>query len=273
MKNTARKAFLLSTLTCMLLTGCSFNTENKQNNTPSQSSFDISRYLDSNYTPTFDSVNEVSYYAYFSKLKSQQNNGKSRLIKKADEKEDEKQETVRYPITATEFSFHNFLYFTFEAEEAFRDKQSEGTFDFIDTKVGLGTIKGLIVETSFSDKLLILKNNDKYFSCTQNGQMTVSNNENDYCYMDFMTHHYFENFEDVKEPKSNDHVNILFTFEDYELNPLDLTTIRITYWNNVHDYYTVDKESIYYDEESEATCSIDELKEMFGVAEDNGESL
>ena len=38
MKNTTRKAFLLSTLTCMLLTGCSFNTENKQNNTPSSPS-------------------------------------------------------------------------------------------------------------------------------------------------------------------------------------------------------------------------------------------
>ena len=72
MKNTKKITYLLPLLTFMLLPGCSFSNESKPNNDsnqqPSESEFDLSKYLDPNYKPSFDNICEVSYYAYFKKF-------------------------------------------------------------------------------------------------------------------------------------------------------------------------------------------------------------
>ena len=238
--------------------------------------FDISKYVGKDYNPTFESYSEVSFFSILAKDKNKAN-VKNRKIEKTktettkDEYVDDKGRT-HYPIEASIFEFHNFLYFTFEATDN----------PFLEEKIGNGTISCLIVENNFGEQIVVLNNNGRYYSCVENGAMyeapyvepegEVKDKdkylENFRCFEEFSAHKYYENFDLVKDPHDEAKTRIIFNYGLYKLNKEELTSVTFRNNNTAPITYTINEDSIYYDDSS-VTFSLNEIKAMFGLETNN----
>lgn len=177
------------------------NTETKDDEHTKE---DNTETIDGEYTPTFKSFLEVAYYSPFylsnksyrslmRKLKDDEenngNNGNNEgVIDGNDENENngnnleseelvlfdeqlglyidnsgqiyDSDKNIYYPIEGDEFTFANYIYFSFVLED---DCQ-------LTEFVGKGKIECSILDSSiFGERMIIFKNNDKYFSCFEIG--------------------------------------------------------------------------------------------------------
>ena len=216
------------------------------------SNFDVTKYINPDYQPKLDNLSEVSFYSLLStKMNKSSKTFKNKKIKKSKNEGDD--DTLVYPIEGLIFEFRNFLYFNFYAEEG----------SFIEEKVGLGKVSCLIVDNNFTEPLIVLSNNGRYFSCVEGGAM-FSNTTNELCFKNFSTHKYIKDFSLIKE-RNHDVYTITCNFGPYNLVLDEISSISFRS-NKTGDYmeYSVDPDSIYY-ENTSILCNVNELRALFGL--------
>ena len=251
---------LLSLIFGLAIIGCSRPAENSFDEKSSSSIPIPNDYFILDSTPQFKSFSEVAYYSYlvekgneFNVLKSRQRI-KDKTANEKDETSDssyvDEQGRTHYPIPIEkEYTFSNFLYFDFVSNNC----------EFLESRIGNGNIKGLIVQTSiFGEEMLVLKNMDKYYSCLINGASAIRNGAKK-PNKRFSAHKYIEEFDVVKD---NNKQTITLTFDDEIYRPLTLSTIDFE-----GTTFDVLPDSVFFDEQ-EVTCSINELRKHFGLEPD-----
>lgn len=230
------------------------SSESSLVNQSSEHSFNSSFFINDD-SPTFDSISEVAYYSYMKENSSffKDLSPKRKIETKANDGDEEERTDytdeegrLHYVIPYDyEFVFYEFLYFSFEMENN----------EFLKDKIGTGTIKGLTVNTNaFGEKMIVLKNGDKYFSCLINGG---GGSEEDYS-----SHKTLQYFEIVKDFREKKHLYLSF---DNGLNPLSVSSIKID-----GESYNINADTTYYYGGS-VTCSADDLKALFDVKPDDNE--
>ena len=152
---------------------------------------------------------------------------------------------IHYPIAKQEsYIFKNFTYFSFFSENC----------DFLEERIGNGEVDGLIVETEiFSETMLVLKNDNRYYSCLLNGAHYGGSNGG---YYQFSAHKYIEGFEIIKDS------NKYFLTVELSAFPDSLTTITIG-----KDTFDIKPEYTIYDEGS-IEVPVNELRKRFGLEGD-----
>ena len=221
------------------------------------------------YKPTFENFNEVSYYSYLAYSKNEQNAPSKALYapRFLSEENNDVEEVVEdnrepytdyygryhYPLALDEvFTFSNFLYFEFE---------TEGN-KFLEERIGNGHIYGLTLDVrgSFLEEgMIILKNNDKYYSCLTNGggvnQLThIQSTE-------FSSHKIIEGFDVIKDLANKRYITLYHGVNEsiYMVTPTEATSIRIE-----NDDFSIIEDSVYYDGIT-VSCSIGEIRQLFGL--------
>ena len=218
-------------------------------NQSSEYSFNSSFFINDD-SPTFDSISEVAYYSYVKENSSffKDLSPKRKIETKANDGDEEgrtdytdEEGRLHYVIPYDyEFVFYEFLYFSFEMENN----------EFLKDKIGTGTIKGLTVNTNaFGEKMIVLKNGDKYFSCLINGGGGTQE--------DYSSHKTLQYFEIVKDAREKKHLYLSFVDG---LNPLSASSIEID-----GESYNINADTTYYYGGS-VSCSADDLKALFDVA-------
>lgn len=218
-------------------------------NQSSEHSFNSSFFINDD-SPTFDSISEVAYYSYMKENSSffKDLSPKRKIETKANDGDEEERTDytdeegrLHYVIPYDyEFVFYEFLYFSFEMENN----------EFLKDKIGTGTIKGLTVNTNaFGEKMIVLKNGDKYFSCLINGGGGTQE--------DYSSHKTLQYFEIVKDAREKKHLYLSFVDG---LNPLSASSIEID-----GESYNINADTTYYYGGS-VSCSADDLKALFDVA-------
>ena len=224
-------------------------SESSLANQSSEYSFNSSFFINDD-SPTFDSISEVAYYSYMKENSSffKGLSPKRKIETKANDGDEEERTDytdeegrLHYVIPYDyEFVFYEFLYFSFEMENN----------EFLKDKIGTGTIKGLTVNTNaFGEKMIVLKNGDKYFSCLINGGGGTQE--------DYSSHKTLQYFEIVKDAREKKHLYLSFVDG---LNPLSASSIEID-----GESYNINADTTYYYGGS-VSCSADDLKALFDVA-------
>ena len=159
--------------------------------------------------------------------------------------EDEKGR-YHYPIDIQEsYVFSNFIYFSFVSENC----------EFLEERIGNGNIDALVVETEFfSEKMIVLKNEDKLYSCLLNGARYGGS---DGGYYEFSAHKFIEGFDLVKDLEAKYPITVKFGD-----SPASLTNISFGGKNAA--VFNIDTETIINDE-SAIEVSVNELRERFGL--------
>ena len=214
------------------------------------------------YQPTFNTFNEVAYYSY-----AAYNNGGNTApnyalrqrkpleasIAQPEDREEPYEDSygrTHYPIPLyNPIRFSDFLYFEFDAEGS----------DFLAERVGNGHIKALILTVNIrsTQRMLILKNGENYYSCLTNSG--GPNGENDVAYYQFSAHKTLDGFEVIKDFNNMRSVVCYFNETGTYLDLEALSTIEIEGTS-----FSVDRESIYYDNVM-VVSTIGEIRQMFGL--------
>ena len=214
------------------------------------------------YQPTFNTFNEVAYYSY-----AAYNNGGNTApnyalrqrkpleasIAQPEDREEPYEDSygrTHYPIPLyNPIRFSDFLYFEFDAEGS----------DFLAERVGNGHINALIVSVHIrsTERMLILKNGENYYSCLTNSGGPMG--ENEVARYQFSSHKTFDGFEIIKDFNNKRSVTCYFnetgTYVDLEA----LSTIDVE-----GTVFSVDRESIYYDNVM-VISTIGEIRQLFGL--------
>lgn len=224
-------------------------------------------------TPLFECFSEIAYYAPYinegndaliktkqmllgdilesaAKASSAADSSQSSIARSSGEYseesnkyEDYQDEQGRYHyriIPQPTFTFSGFVYFDFTSEGC----------DFLENNIGNGLIHGLMVETEFfSEKMIVLKNEDRYFSCFLNGFTEGG--------LSFSAHKFLEGFDLIKDLDLKYSIEVASNRESG--NPL-----TITFGNQ--KTFNVDQESIARD--GSITVSVNELRAHFGLEPD-----
>ena len=219
-----------------------------------------------NYKSKLESVNEVAYYSYFafhqggvSENGSSQTMSEPVLNKKANdiqyasssgETYQDEYGRYHYPIPyETEFAFSDFLYFEFDTVDN----------DFLEQRIGNGHIYGVSIQTNIfgSEKMLILKKGEKFYSCLANS--SGSHRAGGPTFIQYSSHKTIEGFEVIKDVSNFRHMVLNFAATgNYNINYPGLMNIDVD-----GKTYNVDPESVFYDP-TEIKCDMDTLKILLG---------
>ena len=242
------------------------NSNNTGDSVPQNPQTNHTYHFDfANYKPTFSDFNEIAYYSYVAYQDNQnvsnnlapQKRNKAMLNDIAQEQEERVSSSYidaygrkHHPLPLTdEYTFSNFVFFEFDSINNF----------FLKQRIGDGHIHGLALKFSYlnenvpilqSEEMLILKNEDRYYSCLVNGG--GSNGLDNRMYIQFSAHKVIEGFDIVKDATNKRYIELGFeTFNDYE--SLDSITIEGA-------SYPIIADSVHYDNVS-VTCSFEDLRE------------
>lgn len=226
-----------------------------------------------NYNPTFENFNEVTYYSYLAYSKNEKNAPAKALYAPKGLSEDNNDveaevETevendrepytdyygrYHYPLALDEvFTFSNFLYFEFE---------TEGN-EFLEERIGNGHIYGLALDVrgSFLDEgMIILKNNEKYYSCLTNGGSVDKLTRIQYA--TYSSHKIIEGFDVIKDLANMRYINL---YSDVNNSNLWVTPTTATSITIEKDNFPIIEDSVYYDGIT-VSCSIGEIRQLFGL--------
>lgn len=220
-----------------------------------------------NYSPTFKSFSEVTYYSYLAYKENKQNALSSPLYAPKMLSEDDNEAEVEenrepytdyygrfhhpLPLNAI-FTFSNFLYFEFE---------TEGN-SFLEERIGNGHIYALAVEVQggfLHEGLIILKHEDKYYSClTNGGGYDVETGEDLTIYS---AHKLIEGFDVIKDIDNKRYITLYHNVyhATTRVIPTNPRAIRFE-----QDIFPIIEGSTYYDGVT-VSCSIGEIREIFGL--------
>ena len=163
---------------------------------------------------------------------------------------------LHYPIEIkSKYTFSDFTYFALLTDEC----------PFLEERIGCGDIEGLIVKTDiFDEMMIVLKNEDRYFSCFTNG---YSADFHQFTY-DFSCHKYLEGFDLVKDDNKK-HIEVTFEeepekrgwdrgdFSEFNLTKIDFDGVS----------FQIERENTSRDAE-EKEISVNELRKFFGLEPD-----
>ena len=158
----------------------------------------------------------------------------------------DEQGRLHYPIEIKPtYTFSNFIYFDFTSEGC----------DFLEANIGNGLIHGLIVQTEiFSELMIVLRNEDKFFSCFLNGGGPSGQS--------FSAHKFVEGFDLVKDLDLKYAIDVAYGKDETSYNRY--TPISIGFGGQTQ--FAIDPESIL--ESEPVTVSINELRAHFGLEPD-----
>lgn len=225
--------------------------------------FDLDRY-----NPTFENFNEVSYYSYLAYKKNEQNAPAKAFYAPRSLFKDNKAEPevendrepytdyygrYHYPLALDEvFTFSNFLYFEFE---------TEGN-EFLEERIGNGHIYGLALDVKGSfleEGIIILKNNDKYYSCLTNGGGvdTLTHIQT----TTYSSHKIIEGFDIIKDMSNMRYITLYQGVNNSNtmVTPTEATSITIE-----KDNFPIIRDSVYYGGIT-VSFSIGEIRQTFGL--------
>lgn len=158
----------------------------------------------------------------------------------------DEQGRYHYPIEIKPtYTFSNFIYFDFTSEGC----------DFLEANIGNGLIHGLIVQTEiFSELMIVLRNEDKFFSCFLNGGGPSGQS--------FSAHKFVEGFDLVKDLDLKYAIDVAYGKDETSYDRY----IPISIGFGGQTPFAIDPESIL--ESEPVTVSINELRAHFGLEPD-----
>lgn len=210
-------------------------------------SIDVSNYVSGDF-----SFPEFAYFAYYSSASSlpamaplMASNyvptpGEERPQPYYDE-----ENNLHYSIGYKDFyTFDQFFYFEFDSSNS----------QFLEERIGNGTIQGFTVRTDVingHEYILILKNENRFYSCLTNGWGFTRNGAIDE--FSFSAHKFIDGWEVIKTSNKVP-LNI-----DFKAGYLTAQTIEID-----HDLFNIKPESLYY-VNAEISVSIDDVRSFIGL--------